>query len=58
MKKIKTLQVNDFGVATRIAIDTEGENKIVNKVDSTYYYADKKYNSYSQWYTINGNTYV
>ena len=58
MKKIKTLQVNDFGVATRIAIDPEGENKIVNKVDATYYYADKKYNSYSQWYTINGNTYV
>jgi hypothetical protein len=58
MKKIKTLEVNDFGVATRIAIDTESENKIVNKVDTTYYYADKKYNSYSQWYTINGNTYV
>ena len=35
MKKIKTLELNDFGVATKIAIDTDGENKIVNKVDST-----------------------
>jgi len=58
MKKIKTLELNDFGVATKIAIDTDGENKIVNKVDSTMYYAEKKYHSYSQWYTINGNTYV
>lgn len=58
MKKIKTLEVNDFGVATKIAIDTEGDKRIVSKVDSTRYYADKKYNSYSQWYNINGNTYV
>lgn len=55
MKKIKILELNDFGVATKIAIDTEGENKIVNKVDSTYYYADKKYNSRPQWYTIKLN---
>ena len=58
MKKIKTLQVDDCGVATKIAIDTDGENKIVSKVNYTYYYADKKYNSYSRWYTINGKTYV
>jgi len=59
MNKIKTLELNDFGVPSKIQITyTDQEPRVLNKVNTTYFYADKKYNSYSQWYTINGNTYV
>ena len=43
MNKIKTLELNDFGVPNRLLVTYEGqEPRVLNKVNSTYFYADKK----------------
>ena len=59
MNKIKTLQLDDFGVPSKLQITySDQEPRVLNKVNSTYFYADKKYNSYSEWFSLNDNTYV
>lgn len=59
MNKIKTLQLDDFGVPSKLQITyKDQEPQVLNKVNSTYFYADKKYNSYANWYSLNGNIYV
>jgi len=59
MNKIKTLQLDDFGVPSKLQITYDDqEPRVLNKVNSTYFYADKKMNSYSEWYSLNGNIYV
>ena len=59
MNKIKTLELNDFGVPSKLQITIgDQEPRVLNKVNSTYFYADKKMNSYSEWYSLNGNIYV
>jgi hypothetical protein len=59
MNKIKTLQLDDFGVPSKLQITyKDQEPRVLNKVNSTYFYADKKYHSYANWYSLNGNIYV
>lgn len=59
MNKIKTLELNDFGVPNRLLVTYEGqEPRVLNKVNSTYFYADKKMNSYAEWFSLDGNIYV
>ena len=60
MNKIKILELDDFGVPSKIKL-TYTENDVFfvyNKSNSTYYYEDKKYNSYPEWISLNGNIYV
>lgn len=59
MNKIKTLELNDFGVPIKLQITyKDQEPRVLNKVNSTYFYADKQYWSYAHWYSLNGNIYV
>jgi len=59
MNKIKTLELNDFGVPNILLVTYEGqEPRVLNKVNSTYFYADKKMNSYTEWFSLDGNIYV
>ena len=59
MNKIKTLEINDLGVPSKLQVTIgDQEPRVINKVNSTYFYADKKMNSYSEWFSLNGNTYV
>ena len=59
MNKIKTLELNDFGVPIKLQITyKDQESRVLNKVNSTYFYSDKKYHSYTNWYSLNGNIYV